>query len=145
MAHRQRELQSDLVVAVSIMTKAAPKLSRILKKAVVVEPAQYSAPNHHTGKHDGAKAFRPSPRNLTFGSWDSAFAGDSVLAAPMLDRILHHLTIKYQRRKLQTLCLGNRPKHIRAEILQIPSAPSFSLSSLCRSLVYEIYVYMPLV
>jgi len=26
--------------------------------------------------------------NLTLGSWDSAFAGDSVLTAAMLDRIL---------------------------------------------------------
>ena len=31
--------------------------------------------------------------NLTFGSWDSAFAGDSVLTAAMLDRVLHHATI----------------------------------------------------
>jgi DNA replication protein DnaC len=31
--------------------------------------------------------------NLTFGSWDSAFAGDGVLSAAMLDRILHHSTI----------------------------------------------------
>jgi DNA replication protein DnaC len=31
--------------------------------------------------------------NLTFGSWDSAFAGDSVLTVAMLDRILHHSTI----------------------------------------------------
>ena len=31
--------------------------------------------------------------NLTFGSWDTAFAGDSVLTAAMLDRILHHLII----------------------------------------------------
>src|SRR5271155_5547950 len=31
--------------------------------------------------------------NLTFGSWDSAFAGDSVLTAAMLDRILHHSII----------------------------------------------------
>ena len=31
--------------------------------------------------------------NLTFGSWDTAFAGDSVLTAAMLDRILHHSTI----------------------------------------------------
>ena len=28
--------------------------------------------------------------NLTFGSWDQAFAGESVLTAAMLDRILHH-------------------------------------------------------
>jgi len=31
--------------------------------------------------------------NLTFGSWDSAFAGDSVLTAAMLDRVLHQSTI----------------------------------------------------
>ena len=31
--------------------------------------------------------------NLTFGSWDSAFAGDSVLTVAMLDRILHHSTL----------------------------------------------------
>ena len=31
--------------------------------------------------------------NRTFGSWDSAFAGDSVLTAAMLDRILHHSII----------------------------------------------------
>ena len=31
--------------------------------------------------------------NLTFGSWDSAFAGDSVLTAAMLDRVRHHSTI----------------------------------------------------
>src|SRR5271157_129153 len=31
--------------------------------------------------------------NLTFGSWDNAFAGDSVLTAAMLDRILHHSII----------------------------------------------------
>jgi DNA replication protein DnaC len=28
--------------------------------------------------------------NLTFGSWDQAFAGDPVLTAAMLDRLLHH-------------------------------------------------------
>jgi DNA replication protein DnaC len=31
--------------------------------------------------------------NLTFGSWDGAFGGDSVLAAAMLDRVLHYATI----------------------------------------------------
>jgi DNA replication protein DnaC len=30
--------------------------------------------------------------NLTFGSWDQAFAGDPVLTAAMLDRLLHHST-----------------------------------------------------
>ena len=31
--------------------------------------------------------------NLMFGSWDSAFAGDTVLTAAMLDRVLHQSTI----------------------------------------------------
>ena len=31
--------------------------------------------------------------NLAFGSWDQAFAGDPVLTAAMLDRILHHATV----------------------------------------------------
>jgi DNA replication protein DnaC len=31
--------------------------------------------------------------NLTFGSWDRAFAGAGVLTAAMLDRILHHAII----------------------------------------------------
>jgi DNA replication protein DnaC len=31
--------------------------------------------------------------NLTFGSWDTAFAGDSVLTVAMLDRVLHHSII----------------------------------------------------
>jgi len=31
--------------------------------------------------------------NLTFGSWDSAFAGDGVLTVAMFDRILHHSII----------------------------------------------------
>jgi hypothetical protein len=31
--------------------------------------------------------------NLTFGSWDAAFAGAGVLTAAMLDRVLHHSII----------------------------------------------------
>ena len=31
--------------------------------------------------------------NLTFGSWDQAFAGDPVLTAAMLDRLLSHSTV----------------------------------------------------
>ncbi len=31
--------------------------------------------------------------NLTFGAWDQAFAGDAVLTAAMLDRLLHHATV----------------------------------------------------
>jgi DNA replication protein DnaC len=31
--------------------------------------------------------------NLAFGSWDEAFAGDAVLTAAMLDRVLHHASV----------------------------------------------------
>lgn len=31
--------------------------------------------------------------NLTFGSWDQAFAGEAVLTAAMLDRVLHHASV----------------------------------------------------
>lgn len=31
--------------------------------------------------------------NLAFGSWDEAFAGDAVLTAAMLDRVLHHAAV----------------------------------------------------
>jgi DNA replication protein DnaC len=31
--------------------------------------------------------------NLTFGSWDQAFAGEAMLTAAMLDRLLHHATV----------------------------------------------------
>jgi DNA replication protein DnaC len=31
--------------------------------------------------------------NLSFGSWDEAFAGDAVLTAAMLDPLLHHATV----------------------------------------------------
>lgn len=31
--------------------------------------------------------------NLTFGSWDQAFAGEAVLTAAMLDRVLHHSSV----------------------------------------------------
>jgi len=56
--------------------------------------------------------------NLTFGSWDTACAGDSVLTAAMLDRILHHSTIvningeRYRRK--DKLKAGLLPKAVRA-------------------------------
>lgn len=31
--------------------------------------------------------------NLGFDSWDQAFAGETVLAAAMLDRVLHHASV----------------------------------------------------
>lgn len=31
--------------------------------------------------------------NLTFGSWDQALAGDAVLTAAMLDRLMHHASV----------------------------------------------------
>jgi DNA replication protein DnaC len=38
--------------------------------------------------------------NLTFGSWDQAFAPDAILTADMLDRLLHHATVVHNRREL---------------------------------------------
>ena len=31
--------------------------------------------------------------NLSFGSWDDAFANDAVLTAAMLEHVLHHVTV----------------------------------------------------
>jgi hypothetical protein len=31
--------------------------------------------------------------NLSFGSWDEAFAGDAILTAAMLERIPHHAAV----------------------------------------------------
>ena len=31
--------------------------------------------------------------NLTFGGWDQALAGDAVITAAMLDRLMHHATV----------------------------------------------------
>ena len=47
--------------------------------------------------------------NLTFGSWDSAFAGDSVLTAAMLDRILHHSIIVNINGKVSGLRTNAKP------------------------------------
>jgi DNA replication protein DnaC len=56
--------------------------------------------------------------NLTFGSWDSAFAGDTVLTAAMLDRVLHHsiiLSINVESFRLKDKrkagLLGRNAKH----------------------------------
>jgi len=55
--------------------------------------------------------------NLTFGSWDTAFAGDGVLTVAMLDRILHHsiiVSINGESFRLKDKCkagrLGGAPK-----------------------------------
>jgi hypothetical protein len=41
--------------------------------------------------------------NLTFSSWDSAFACDSVVTATMLDRVLHHsIIVSISGERLQT-------------------------------------------
>jgi hypothetical protein len=36
---------------------------------------------------------------LTFGSWDQAFAGDAVLTAAMLDRLIHNVSCRADRRR----------------------------------------------
>ena len=56
--------------------------------------------------------------NLTFGSWDRAFASDAVLTAAMLDRLPHHSTVISIRGESYRL----RDKR-RAGILAKPAAP----------------------
>ena len=46
--------------------------------------------------------------NLAFGSWDQAFAGDAVLTAAMLDRILHHATVVQIAGESRRLCYAPR-------------------------------------
>ena len=49
--------------------------------------------------------------NLAFGSWDEAFAGDAVLTAAMLDRILHHASVVQSRRELPAQGQAPRWRH----------------------------------
>ena len=59
--------------------------------------------------------------NLTFGSWDTAFAGDGVLTLAMFDRIFHHsiiVNINGESFRLKDKCKtgllaasGKTPKH----------------------------------
>ncbi len=56
--------------------------------------------------------------NLTFGSWDQAFAGDAVLTAAMLDRLLHHSTVvsihgeSYRLKDKRRAGIVARPKEV---------------------------------
>jgi len=53
---------------------------------------------------------------VTFGSWDQAFAGETVLAAAMLDRVLHHASVvqisgeSYRLKDKQRAGVVARPK-----------------------------------
>jgi len=57
--------------------------------------------------------------NLTFGSWDQAFAGETVLAAAMLDRVLHHASVvqisgeSYRLKDKRRAGVVARPKDMR--------------------------------
>ena len=57
--------------------------------------------------------------NLTFGSWDQAFAGETVLAAAMLDRVLHHASVvqisgeSYRLKDKRRAGVIARPKDVR--------------------------------
>lgn len=69
--------------------------------------------------------------NLTFGSWDEAFAGDAVLTAAMLDRILHHATVvQTSGKKLspqgQTPRRHHGPATRRARRPTTPGCPSIA-------------------
>jgi DNA replication protein DnaC len=58
--------------------------------------------------------------NLTFGSWDQAFAGDPVLTAAMLDRLLHHSTVVAIHGESYRL----REKRRSGLLKPLPGAPS---------------------
>ena len=57
--------------------------------------------------------------NLTFGSWDQAFAGETVLAAAMLDRVLHHASVvqisgeSYRLKDKRRAGVVAKPKDVR--------------------------------
>ncbi len=57
--------------------------------------------------------------NLTFGSWDQAFAGETVLAAAMLDRVRHHASVvqisgeSYRLKDKRRAGVIARPKDVR--------------------------------
>jgi hypothetical protein len=55
--------------------------------------------------------------NLAFGSWDEAFAGEAVLTAARLDRILHHASVVQISRTASSSTISRR-------------CASFSLASL---------------
>ena len=59
--------------------------------------------------------------NLTFGAWDQAFAGEPVLTAAMLDRLLHHATVV----TIQGESYRLKDKR-RAGLIARPSAPAAS-------------------
>jgi DNA replication protein DnaC len=60
--------------------------------------------------------------NLAFGSWDEAFAGDAVLTAAMLDRVLHHATVvqitgeSYRLKDKRRAGIMARPQAMKANI-----------------------------
>ena len=64
--------------------------------------------------------------NLTFGSWDQALAGDAVLTAAMLDRLMHHATVvqiggdSYRLRDKRKGGVVPKPAHQRTS--QAPAA-----------------------
>jgi hypothetical protein len=88
--------------------------------------------------------------NLTFGSWDTAFAGDSVLTAAMLDRILHHsiiVSINRESFRLKDNRMGCSPLRPRSRSTrrsgeeEFPLARPFSLGILAG--VFDLPCYRP--
>ena len=76
--------------------------------------------------------------NLTFG-WDSAFAGDSVLTAAMLDRILHHSIIvsingeSFRLKDKRKAGLSARPRSISRAARGKLNASDWSVFTIARS------------
>lgn len=62
--------------------------------------------------------------NLTFGSWDSAFAGDGVLTVAIFDRVVHHSIIVSVRGE------SFRLKHKRNAGLSSSAKPALKIKEL---------------
>ena len=89
--------------------------------------------------------------NLAFGSWDQAFAGDAVLTAAMLDRILHHATVvqiagesyrlKDKRRAgimARPELLGLNQKHVGYCTSVVPRVPDAAVTVLLELVVAKL-------
>jgi len=78
--------------------------------------------------------------NLTFGSWDSAFAGDGVLTVAMLDRILHHsIIVNVPSVKPPYPVLGVRARSFSTKPMAVTIA---SVHSTLTSTTIRAYLFM---
>ena len=111
----------DLMGVGQARTQPQGRMKEIMHRTVampklLIIDARRSAPTTEVGAGSQARGYLPFGReqanlffqvgarryekgsmiltsNLAFGSWDEAFAGEAVLTAAMLDRILHHASV----------------------------------------------------